>query len=708
MRSEARRNIVWPLQLMVIASLLGPALLLAYSTYTTHRTVLQQSEERVERGLDVAQEHALKALQTVDRVFAETNEVLRDHSDDRIRAEEERLHLRLQRTQQALPHVEAIWVFDREGRPLVTSALPAVPRTLNNSDRDYFRAHAERDAGTFIGDIITARLGGLRFFVISQRRASADGSFNGVIAISVLPSHFREFYARMSRGFADSFGLIRPDGAFLARYPSVTDRPERLTSTSAFVPAVQRNPEAGFFQVVSQLDGIERRIGYRRIASYPAYVQVGIETGAIWREVRSRMMGHIAFGLPASLLLFGLSLYALRRTRSFHAEVERREAAEAALKQAQRLEAIGQLTGGVAHDFNNLLMVVNGSVERLRRYPADERQKRLLDGIQAASHRGASLTRQLLSFSRQQTHEPEAIELDRRLPTMQDMLRSSLRGDIAIDFKFAAGLWPIKVDPNEFELALLNIAVNARDAMPDGGRFTLAAQNVSLGDAAAVGLKGDFVAFSLSDTGTGIPPDLLGKVFEPFFTTKEVGRGTGLGLSQVYGFAQQSGGTAAVASEPGRGTTITLYLPRGLEGAAAEQAPPSGEALRRDGRGRILLVEDNADVAEITKANLEELGYEVVHAPDVKRALALIETERRLDLVLSDIVMPGELNGLDFARLVRQRFPQQPVLLATGYSNVAQVAADEGFPILRKPYEVATLSEAVKKTLRSRRFKVVA
>jgi two-component system NtrC family sensor kinase len=202
--------------------------------------------------------------------------------------------------------------------------------------------------------------------------------------------------------------------------------------------------------------------------------------------------------------------------------------------------------------------------------------------------------------------------------------------------------------------------------------------------------------------------EVLARAFEPFFTTKEVGRGSGLGLSQVYGFAQQSGGTAAVASEPGRGTTITLYLPRGLEGAAAEQAPPSGEALRRDGRGRILLVEDNADVAEITKANLEELGYEVVHAPDVKRALALIETERRLDLVLSDIVMPGELNGLDFARLVRQRFPQQPVLLATGYSNVAQVAADEGFPILRKPYEVATLSEAVKKTLRSRRFKVVA
>jgi two-component system NtrC family sensor kinase len=235
----------------------------------------------------------------------------------------------------------------------------------------------------------------------------------------------------------------------------------------------------------------------------------------------------------------------------------------------------------------------------------------------------------------------------------------------------------------------------------------VSAQNVTFSDPAAIGVTGDFVALSLSDTGTGIPPDLLGKVFEPFFTTKEVGRGTGLGLSQVYGFARQSGGTAAVTSEPGRGTTITLYLPRSAD-LPVEQAASGGEPLRRDGRGRILLVEDNAEVAEITKANLEELGYEVVHATDARRAATVLETERRLDMILSDIVMPGELNGLDFARLVRQRFPQQPVLLATGYSNVAQVAADEGFPILRKPYDVAALSEAVKKTIRARRLKVVA
>ncbi len=257
---------------------------------------------------------------------------------------------------------------------------------------------------------------------------------------------------------------------------------------------------------------------------------------------------------------------ALQRTRRLHDEAERREAAEAALRQAQRLEAIGQLTGGVAHDFNNLLMIVSGSAQRLRRDVTDEKQLRLLDMIANATQRGESLTRQLLAFSRRQTLQPSAIDLSERLPKVKDMLSRSLRGDIEIRVVVPDRHCTVKVDPSELELALLNLAFNARDAMPSGGTLIITAKPVVLrGKAAEEGLHGEFVAVRVADTGAGIPPDVLSRVFEPFFTTKEEGKGTGLGLSQVYGFARQSGGTATITSTVGRGTAVTLFLPRTWE-----------------------------------------------------------------------------------------------------------------------------------------------
>jgi two-component system NtrC family sensor kinase len=713
-----KRSILWPLRLIAALSLIGPALFFTYSAWSNHQAIDRRTDVRLERSLDIVQEHALKALQVIERTIVETNEVLRGLSDAEIRADEARLSSRLKRTQDALPQMQAIWAFDRDGHALVSSTVLPVPRNLNNADRDYFRAHVARDAGTYIGDIVQARLGSLRFFVVSGRRPERpEGEFHGVVGVTVLPEHFRDFYARLARqgaagSVADSFGLIRADGAFLARYPQALDRPERLTPQSPFVQAVQLRPEAGIFTTTSQVDGIERRIAYRKVPGYAVYVQTGIETATMRRELRDILLAQLAFGLPATLALFTLALYALRRTQRAEAEVVRREAAEAALKQAQRLEAVGQLTGGVAHDFNNLLMVVNGNVERLKRYPvADERQRRALDAIETAAKRGASLTRQLLSFSRRQTHEPTAIDLRHHLPQLEDMLRSSLRGDILVETHVPDDLWPIRVDLSEFELAVLNLAVNARDAMPGGGRLSLAAQNVSLSDTGTVGISGDYVALSLTDTGAGIPPDVLARVFEPFFTTKEVGKGTGLGLSQVYGFAKQSGGTATIASQPGRGTTVTLYLRRTRD--EVEAVPPTRD---RSGtpvvgaRGHILLVEDNEDVAEITRGRLDELGYRVTHALDAASALAALERlAGSIDLVFSDIVMPGDLNGLDLARHVRRRHGEGlPVLLATGYSDVAQTAAQERFLLLRKPYEADEMREAIAKALRTARLRVVS
>ena len=701
----------WSLRLIAIFSLAAPALLFSYATWQNHRAIDAQAEERIERSLDVLQEHALKALQTVERSISEINEVLRGVSDEEIRARESDYFLRFKRTQQALPQIESIWAFDRDGRPLVSSTILPVPRELNNSDRSYFAAQKNADIGTYVGEVVRARVGSLWFFVVSgRRRGEQPGRFEGVIGVTVMPEHFGEFYRKLTRG-RDSFALVRTDGTYLARFP---DMPvEALSTPSELAASLGANPDAGQFTTVSSVDQIERRIGYRKVPGFPVYVQAGIETGALTQEFVTTALGQFALGLPAVLAMFVLALYALRRTQRFQEETARREVAETALKQAQRLEAIGQLTGGVAHDFNNLLMVVNGNIARLKRtLQLDERARRSVEAIEIAVGRGTDLTRQLLSFSRRQTHEAKVIDLNERLPVVKEMLQASLRGDIVVQSNIAEGLWHTRLDISEFELSLLNLAVNARDAMREGGRLTIDARNVTLRKPNAANLEGDFVAVSVTDTGIGIPPENLSRVFEPFFTTKDVGKGTGLGLSQVYGFAQQAGGTATVASEVGHGTSVTLYLPRSLEpaepaSAAARNAPPRTGA---QDRRHILLVEDNAEVAEVTRALLEDLSYVVRYVADATSAITILRmAEQRIDLVLTDIVMPGGTNGLDLARWIRTEFGDAlPVILATGYSENAQAAADEGFTILKKPYDSTDLHGALSLALQKADMKKAA
>jgi two-component system, NtrC family, sensor kinase len=409
---------------------------------------------------------------------------------------------------------------------------------------------------------------------------------------------------------------------------------------------------------------------------------------------------HLIFGLPATLLLCGVLWIALRRTRRLYDEAQRREMAEGALHQAQQLQAIGQLTGGVAHDFNNLLMVVSGSVQRLRRQISDDKQLQMLDAITTATQRGESLTRQLLTFSRRQTLQPSVIDLAERLPEIKDMLSRSLRGDIEIRVDVPRRPCAVKVDPSELELALLNLAVNARDAMPSGGTLTIGAKPVVLrGKAGEEGLTGEFVAIRVADTGSGIPAEVLSRVFEPFFTTKDVGKGTGLGLSQVYGFARQSGGAASIASSARRGTVVSLFLPRTWEAPAQPQEPSASVGAKRHA-GTVLLVEDNAEVAEVAKAYFEQLGYQVKLASSAQAGFDLVESEPDIDLVFSDILMPGGMNGLELADVVRRQFPKVAVLLTTGYSSSAQDAVRQGFAVLQKPYDLAALERALREAHR--------
>src|SRR3984885_15331819 len=356
------------------------------------------------------------------------------------------------------------------------------------------------------------------------------------------------------------------------------------------------------------------------------------------------------------------------------------------LAQSQKLDALGQLTGGVAHDFNNLLMVISGSLNALKKVTGDDpKALRAVQAIDTASQRGAALTSQLLSFARRQSVNPQTIDVRDSIFSVRDVLDTGLGSAIELQIEVDGEVWPIRVDPAEFETALVNLVINARDAMPQGGNVTVQARNVFIDDGVT---KGDFVAIEVRDTGSGIPEDILAKIFDPFFTTKPIGKGTGLGLSQVHGFVHQAGGTIAVESELGKGTSFTVCLPRSA--ATLKRRP---EELSPRGTGTVLLVEDNPDVASASAGLLEELGYSVRWASDVDAALSEIAADG-IDLVLSDIVMPGKMDGLALARLLKQKHPGLPILLAAGYSEAARNAAAE-FPILRKPYQIHELNEAL-------------
>jgi two-component system NtrC family sensor kinase len=695
---SAQQSAVRVLQLMMAATVVLPTTVFILAAVIDYRQAHVVAAERTERSVDILHEHALKVFQTVERTIAEVQEVVRGMADPSIAAEQNRLHDRLQQIVTAVPQLQAIAVLNRDGRPLASSSMAPVPDTATAADRSYFKAQAAGATGTHVSDLMTTRWSGPAqpFFVLSRSRPTADGAFDGAIAVAVQHNYFDEFYARIGQGGGTLYALVRDDGAVLARYPRPLDKARVLDMNSPLRRAMVTGVEQGTYTARSQLDAVERAMVYRKLTGFPVYVVAGVETSAVRAEWLSALMGHLVFGLPATLLLLWMIRLALERTRKLHAEAERRVVAETALRQAQRLEAIGQLTGGVAHDFNNLLMIVTGSVERLRRDLTGDKHIRLLDMITTATQRGESLTRQLLTFSRRQTLTPAVIDLRQRLPELKEMLNRSLRGDIETEVVVPTGPCAIKVDSSEFELALLNLAVNARDAMPHGGTLSITARPVTLqGKANEEGLKGDFMAIRVADTGTGIPSEALPHVFEPFFTTKEVGKGTGLGLSQVYGFAKQSGGTATVTSAVGRGTVITLYLPRTEETAAPVAITPREEAApKRD--GTVLLVEDNADVAEVGRSYFEQLGYRVKHANSAQGALERLENESDIDLVFSDILMPGVMNGTELAQSVRDRFPAIPVLLATGYSSSAQAAVREGFIVLQKPFDLATLEKGLR------------
>src|SRR3954447_9923242 len=587
----------WTLHWLLAPATAPPLPSFSAAPTTSYREHQIEARDRLQRNLGTVYEHALKVLETIELASRYLDEMLNDANDADIRANEADFHRRLQSLTDILPQFADIWIVDPDAHPVVAGTVFPIPRDLDLSDRDYFRVHKDNAVqGLYVGSVVTARAvndrGQPRFFALSRKRPGVDGGFGGVTVISISPDYFREYYATLTRPIVAA--LVRGDGAVLARYPELPQNLTRLTQENDLTVELEERRDTGTVTSRSAVDGKERIYAFRKLPRVDLYTTTGVDTAEITEAWMLGMPRHLIFGLPATAALVALVLVALTRTRRepatnemLRAEIARREHTEEALRQAQKMEAVGRLTGGIAHDFNNLLTAIIGNLDlALRRLDGPERVRGWLANSRQASERAATLVQRLLAFSRQHPLEVKSVDINRLVQGMSELLGRSIDETVTIETVLAGGLWNAAVDPNQLENAIVNLAVNARDAMPEGGRLTIETANCHLDEhyvesAGEDIAPGQYVMVAVSDSGKGMTEDVARRAFEPFFTTKPVGAGTGLGLSQVYGFAKQSGGHIRIYSEVGEGTTVKLYFPR----LAAHRDPPARNA--KDGKPSI-------------------------------------------------------------------------------------------------------------------------
>jgi signal transduction histidine kinase len=558
-----------------------------------------------------------------------------------------------------------------------------------------------------------------------------DGRVIGIGAAYLNLSYFEEFYRAVELSENGSIILHLRDGTVLARFPHVDSA---IGSSFANTPPfkdILSHEIAGTLLMESPIDGSIRVTAIRALRAFPLAVMVSVEQGKLLSNWRQQAW---EFGIGASLatvMIVGLLLLLARRSKQVESllgetrsakdaaeqehhqameQMAERERAEAALRQAQRVEAVGQLTGGVAHDFNNLLTVVIGNIDLIQSTePRDARTRDRLAAMRAAAEKGAKLTGHLLAFARRQPLLPRPVDLNAVVSGMQDLLQSALGRRVEMQTKLANDLWPAMVDPTQIELVILNLAINARDAMPKGGVVTIETANRHCGIPARTEdpAERDYVVVMLRDTGAGMTPEVQAKAFEPFFTTKGPGAGSGLGLSQVFGTARQSGGDVQIESELGKGTTVSVYLPRAKVAVERTAVAPVIADGARNGSAAVLLVDDDEAVRTTTADVLVGLGYAVQQAADGPAALELLNHAVTVDVVLTDVVMPG-MSGPELARRVLAVRPRVPIIFISGYAEPEGLAGESLGRLVRKPFRAAELQEQIEEAIDQARAAPVA
>lgn len=564
-------------QAMLVSALLVPAALFGAAAWRDLQELRREAADTVARTAAIMHEHARKVFETEELLLSLIEERVADLPPAEIASPFTSEFMR--RVKAPLVQAVSAWIAGPDGA-MLAGTQPWRPGA-NIAGRDFFQVQQTRGAGTYISGPYAGQSTGQASFAISRRQTAEDGGFGGTIHVAASPAYFTQFYHDAAPPYAHLALLLRADGAVLAREPADPLTP--FVSGGVLMQHIAEQPSGGVFRTRLQMDGVARTYAYRRVAGYPVYVAFGMDEAAVMQRWHGNLRMYGVFAGIAALTLLGVSLLALRGARAEQAALQelrregrQRQAAEAQLRHSQRMDAVGQLTGGIAHDFNNLLTAVMGNLELIERAACHlpdgdlirAKVMRLAGTAVTAVQRGASLTRSLLAFARRQPLQVVELDVNMRLANFADLVRQAVGAPIAVTFVPAPNLPLCRTDPAQLETAVLNLAINARDAMPEGGQLDIITGTVTLDAATLAGNSeaqpGPFITVTVADTGIGMSPDVAANAFEPFFTTKPIGQGAGLGLSQVFGFARQLGGHVTICTVVEKGTAITMFLPATL------------------------------------------------------------------------------------------------------------------------------------------------
>jgi signal transduction histidine kinase/CheY-like chemotaxis protein len=686
------------LAVVLFLSVLVPLGCVAGYGYFDYQRRITDASDIVDRLTRVAQEHALKIADMNHEIETRIVELLDTDNDGEVRRHEGPVHSRLSTIAADYPQLAAISVFGTHGDLLASSRFFPVP-PISIAGREDFRGALASAPAPYFSRPLSGKVMQSDIFTTNMARVGKDGVLLGVVSIALKRQYFSEFYADLTNSNpALLVGLYRQDGTILARLPDVGTLSNPVPDTP-FTIALGQAVKVGRVNMVSTVDGVERILSFRRVGRYPLYVASGYSTAAIHEQWRKHFMVVAMFTLVPCIALWSLIVFSHRQLRTeeaawnhWKAEWVRRASAEASSRQLRRMGALGNLVARVAHDFNNLLMVVAANMELATRKNYTNVEKEVT-AVKRATIGAEELARRLMSVARKQPLKHEVVDLATWFGSARDIIGTALTEKIQMTLDVAPGTGLVKVDATELESAILNIAVNARDAMPDGGHFSIRCSNIHLRELETRLPAGEYVLIALSDDGHGMPLAVREHAFEPLFTTKALGAGTGLGLAQVLATCEQSGGTAMIESEPDRGTTLKLFLPPyiGTEGVV-QPASPKQAAAAAPTPQHVFVVEDNPEVAAGLCAVLEMLGCTVRHAMTADEALDVLIQGAAFDFVLSDVHLPGKMSGIDFAEHVRSRWPAQKIALMTGYADELERAKLGGVIVLAKPFNIDELT----------------
>jgi signal transduction histidine kinase len=688
----ARRRLIFALVVAITVPLLGG---LEYA-YLTYERAIHEREETLDRLAAIAEGKVQHIFDSNKELVERVEDAIGSSDEQAIRGQEVQLHAKLHALVRDHPFVSSVSVVSPGGEVLATSWAPAPAVSIG--DREDFRSTRNAPALMHVSMPQQERLVGADIVTELVPRKDKAGRFQGAVMVSIKRGELIRYFQQLREhnpGLV--LGLYRQDGGILARVP-VAKRANSPTRHAPLANAfVQKGPD-GFLRVPSPIDGGMTLMAYKQAEGFPVYVSTSYAMTNIIQSWLHKDLLVVAVALTPCVCLCLLLVFSLRQLNneeaawlSWRREAGKRQRAEDAARQLQRTGALGNLVASVAHDFNNLLMVVTANMEIARRKNYTDLRNEVT-AVERASVSARVLARRLMSVSRKQPLQQQITLIESWLEQTEPLIASALGSKVNLHIQAPDSVWPVVVDQVELTSALVNIAVNSKDAMPNGGEFWLRLRKVSF-ETRQFGLEpGDYSELACTDTGIGMPEPVARQAFEPLFSTKGPSAGTGLGLAQVLAMAEQAGGTARLESAVNKGTTVFLYLPRWTGAAPPEREDSSSVPATPTEQASVLLVEDNEEVAAGLVAVLDVLGWHARHAPSGDAARKVLESGEAFDLVLSDIQMPGTMDGIGLAEWVRKKRPKQAITLMTGYADHLAEAKRLGVSVLSKPFNADDLS----------------